>query len=113
MKKFALILVALILIGIGLSIQFFTQNEKLDQTVFQQTTESIGNLQTLDRSLLVLLKESRFDSGFDHSQIYELDYQISEEFDNLRYEALFEEIEKSPDLSVAVDAFKTQFESRE
>jgi len=113
MKKIALILAALILIGIGLSIQFFTQNEKLDQTVFQQTTMSIGNLQTLDKSLLLLLKESRFDSEFDHSQVYELNYQISEEFDNLRYEALFEEIEKSPNLSTAVSAFKTQFESRE
>lgn len=113
MKKIALILAVLILFGVGLGIQFFTQNERLDQTVFQQTTMSIGNLQTLDKSLLLLLKESRFDSEFDHSQVYELNYQISEEFDNLRYEALFEEIEKSPDLSIAVNAFKTQFESRE
>jgi signal transduction histidine kinase len=113
MKKIALILAVLILFGVGLGIQFFTQNEKLDQTVFQQTAMSIGNLQTLDRSLLLLLKESRFDSEFDHSQVYELNYQISEEFDNLRYEALFEEIEKSPDLSTAVNAFKNQFESRE
>ncbi|MFT6407397.1 MAG: signal transduction histidine kinase [Arenicella sp.] len=113
MKKYALILIFLMLIGIGLSIQFLTQDERLDQTVFQQTTESIRNLQALDKSLLLLLNESRFDTDFDHAQIYELDYQISEEFDNLRYEALFEEIEKSPDLSIAVDVFKTQFESRE
>lgn len=113
MKKYALILIILILLGVGLSVQFFTQDEKLNQTVFLETTESIRNLQALDKSLLLLLNQSRFDSEFDHLQIYELDYQISEEFDNLRYEALFEEIENSPDLSASVETFKTQFESRE
>ncbi len=113
MKKYALILIILILLGVGLSVQFFTQDEKLDQTVFLETTESIRNLQALDKSLLLLLNQSRFDSEFDHLQIYELDYQISEEFDNLRYEALFEEIENSPDLSASIETFKTQFESRE
>jgi len=113
MKKYALILIVLILVGVGLGIQFFTQDEKLDQTVFLETTESIRNLQALDKNLLLLLNRSRFDAGFDHLQIYEVDYQISEEFDNLRYEALFEEIEKSAELSASIDQFKTQFESRE
>lgn len=113
MKKYALILIVLILIGVGLGVQFFTQDNKLDQTVFLETTESIRNLQTLDKNLLLLLNQSRFDSEFDHLQIYELDYQISEEFDNLRYEALFEEIEESPEISAAIETFKTQFESRE
>ncbi len=113
MKKYALILIVLILVGVGLGIQFFTQDEKLDQTVFLETTESIRNLQALDKNLLLLLNQSRFDEGFDHLQIYEVDYQISEEFDNLRYEALFEEIEKSAELSASVDQFETQFGSRE
>lgn len=113
MKKYALILIVLILVGVGLGIQFFTQDEKLDQTVFLETTESIRNLQALDKNLLLLLNRSRFDETFDHLQIYEVDYQISEEFDNLRYEALFEEIEKSAELSASVEQFKTQFESRE
>jgi len=113
MKKYALILVFLIMVGVGLGVLFFTQDEKLDQTVFLETTESIRNLQSLDKNLLLLLNQSRFDSEFDHLQIYEVDYQISEEFDNLRYEALFEEIEKNPDLSAAIETFKTQFDSRE
>jgi len=113
MKKYALILIVLILVGVGLGIQFFTQDEKLDQTVFLETTESIRNLQALDKNLLLLINQSRFDEGFDHLQIYEVDYQISEEFDNLRYEALFEEIEKSAELSASVDQFETQFGSRE
>ena len=113
MKKYALILIILILVGVGLGVQFYTQDDKLDQQVFLETTESIRNLQALDKSLLLLLNQSRFDSEFDHLQIYELDYQISEEFDNLRYEALFEEIEASDDLSAAIQRFHTQFTSRE
>ena len=113
MKKYVLILIVLILVGVGLGIQFFTQDEKLDQTVFLETTESIRNLQALDKNLLLLLNQSRFDEGFDHLQIYELDYQISEEFDNLRYEALFEEIEKSAELSASIEQFEAQFGSRE
>lgn len=113
MKKYALIIIVLILLGVGLGVQFFTQDNKLDQIVFIETTESIRNLQTLDKDLLLLLNQSRFDSEFDHLQIYELDYQISEEFDNLRYEALFEEIEESPDISEAIETFRTQFGSRE
>ena len=113
MKKYGLIILILICIGIALGVKFFTQEEKLDQLVFLETTESIRNLQALDKNLLLLLNQSRFDPEFDHSQIYELDYEISEEFDNLRYDALFEEIEQSPELSASVETFKTQFDTRE
>jgi len=113
MKKYAIILLVLIVIGIALSVQLFTQKEKLDQTVFLQTTESIRNLQTLDKNLRLLLNQSRFNTAFDHEQLSELNYQISEEFDNLRFDALFEEIEGSPELSEAVSAFENKFASRE
>jgi len=32
MQKYAIILIILLLVGIGLSVRFFTQDEKLDQT---------------------------------------------------------------------------------
>lgn len=113
MKKYAIILLVLLVIGIGLSIVLFTQEKKLDQTVFLQTTESIRNLQTLDKNLRLLLTQSRYNSKFDHEQLTELNYQISEEFDNLRFDALFEEIEGSPELSEAIDAFEKRFVTRE
>ncbi len=113
MKKYAIILFVLLIIGVGLSVQFFTQDEKLDQTVFLQTTESIRNLQTLDKNLRLLLTQSRFNANFDHEQLSELNYQISEEFDNLRFDALFEEIEGSPELSDAVSAFEEKFVTRD
>jgi len=113
MKKYALILIVLILLGVGLSALFFTQDEKLDQTVFIETTESIRNLQALDKNLLLQLNQSRFNPQFDNEQLGELNYQISEEFDNLRYEALFEEIEQSPPLSEAVSEFEERFGDRE
>lgn len=113
MKKYAIILLVLIVIGIALTVQLFTQEEKLDQTVFLQTTESIRSLQTLDKNLRLLLNQSRFNLKFDHEQLSELNYQISEEFDNLRFDALFEEIERSPELSAAVSAFEEKFVSRD
>ena len=113
MKKYALILVVFILIGIALIARFLTQDQRLDQTVFLQTTESIRNLQALDKNFALLLSQSRFNSTFDHSELSGTNYQISEEFDNLRFDALFEEIEASPGLSSAVSEFETQFLSRE
>lgn len=113
MKKYALILIVFILIGIALIARFLTQDQRLDQTVFLQTTESIRNLQALDKNFSLLLSQSRFNSSFDHSELSDTNYQISEEFDNLRFDALFEEIEASPSLSSAVSEFETQFLSRE
>jgi len=78
-----------------------------------QTTESIRSLQTLDKNLRLLLNQSRFNLKFDHDQLSELNYQISEEFDNLRFDALFEEIEQSPELSAAVSAFEEKFADRD
>lgn len=113
MKKYIIILFLLVSIGVGLAVLFFSQDEKLDQTVFIQTTESIRNLQSLDKNLLLLLNQSRFNPQFDNEQLGELNYQISEEFDNLRYEALFEEIEQSQDLSEAVNQFEEKFGARD
>ena len=113
MKKYAITLGVLAIVGILLTIVLFTQDKKLDQTVFLKTTESIRNLQKLDKNLLVLLNQSRFNSKFDHEQLLETSYQLSEEFSNLRYEALFEEIESSEELSKAVRNFDEQYASRE
>ncbi len=113
MKKYAIILSLLIVVGVGLTITLLTQEEKLDQTVFLQTTESIRNLQTLDKNLLVLLNQSRFNAEFDHDTLLDTHYQLSEEFSNLRYDALFEEIESSPPLSEAVNNFDDRYASRE
>lgn len=113
MKKYAIILSILTLIGLALSVVLFTQEKKLDQTVFIQTTESIQNLQTLDKNLLVLLTQSYFNNQFDHDSLLDTSYQLSEEFSNLRYEALFEEIESSPQLSTAIENFDQHYASRE
>lgn len=113
MKKYAITLFVLTLIGIGLTVLLLTQDEKLDQTVFIQTTESIRNLQTLDKNLLVLLHQSRFNSKFDHDLLTDTSYQLSEEFSNLRFDALFEEIEGSETLGAAVNNFDESYASRE
>ncbi len=113
MKKYAIILLLLIGVGIALSISLFTQEQRLDQTVFQQTTESIRNLQSSDKNLSLLLSRSRYNIGFDHEQLYDVNYEISDEFDNLRFDALFEESEASPRLSEAINRFYDQVITRE
>ncbi|MFT6100001.1 MAG: signal transduction histidine kinase [Arenicella sp.] len=113
MKKYAIILLILGLIGLTLTIQFFNQDQKLDQTVFLQTTESIRKLQTLDKNLRLLLNQSRFNSRFDHHQLRDTNFELSIEFDNLRFDALFEEIENSSKLSQTVTVFEQAFTSRD
>ena len=113
MKFYLLILFTLIVIGLGLAYKVFNEEEKLDETVFLTTTDSIRNLQTLDKNLLILLQQSRFNAQFDSESLSETHYQLSEEFDNLRYDALFEEIEASESLSNAVDNFDEKFFMRD
>ena len=113
MRNYAIILLVLLAIGLTLTVQFFTQDKKLDQTVYLSTTESIRNLQTLDENLRLLLNQSRFNSRFDHHQLRDTNFELSREFDNLRFDALFEEIESSAKLSQTVTAFETAFNTRD
>jgi len=113
MRKYLITLLVLILIGLGLTVQFFTQGQRLDQDVYLRTTESIRSLQTLDKNLRLLLNQSRFNSQFDHHNLRDTHYELSAEFDNLRFEALFEEIESSSQLSGTVTAFEQAFTDRD
>ena len=103
----------MILIGIALTFRFFTQEQQLDKDVFIETTESIRNLQSLDKGLLLLLYQSRYNSEFDNDELADTNLQISEEFDNLRYEALFNEIENNEGIQKATVEFDENFRSRQ
>ena len=113
MKIYATILLLMVLIGIALTVYLVSTGSRLDQTVFQQTTKSIRSLQAIDKTLQQLLTKSQFVGVADHQQLDELNYQLSEEFDNLRYDALFEEIEGSPILSHAVQHADQLFNLRD
>ena len=113
MKKYAFILLGLILLGAVLIWLFLNQDERLDQGVFLSTTESIRNLQALDKNLLIQLHASAYAQNFNSDSLLDIHYEVSEEFDNLRYDALFEEIEGSASLSQAVEAFDDNFAQRE
>jgi len=113
MKKYALIITILILVGLALAFRFFTQEQRLDKDVFIETTESIRNLQALDKNLLLLLYQSRYNSEFDNDELADTNEQISEEFDNLRYEALFDEVKNSANLELAIKKFDEHFQSRQ
>lgn len=99
MKKYILALGLLIIAGIALAYFTIKQNMALDNDVYLETTESIRSLKLLDNNIDILLFRIRYENQNDHEEIDELTLNLSEEFDNLRFEALFEEIESSPMLN--------------
>lgn len=112
MKKYALILTILVLVGLALAFMSFTQGQRLDKDVFIETTESIRNLQSLDKSMLLLIYQSRYDAEFDSDELLDTSQQISEEFDNLRNEALYDEIQLNPELSKSIASFEEYYSLR-
>jgi len=112
MKKYALILTILVLVGLALAFTSFTQGQRLDKDAFIETTESIRNLQSLDKGMLLLIYQSRYDAEFDNDELFDTNEQISEEFDNLRYEALYNEIQQSASLNTSISQFEEYFNTR-
>lgn len=112
MKKYALILTILILVGVALAFTSFNQGQGLDKDVFIETTQSIRNLQSLDKSMLLLIYQSQYNAEFENDELLEINEQISEEFDNLRLDALFDEIQQSQTLRTSITAFDEYFNTR-
>ena len=108
MKKHLIILSILILIGLGLAYITIQQNMLLDNKVYLKTTESVRNLKLLDNQINVLLFGIRHENNDNYGVLEERGTDLSDEFDNLRYEALFEEIESSPALDGATIAFEKE-----
>jgi len=109
MKKYIAIL--LLLITSGAVLGFFTvkQNMELDEEVYLGTTASVRHLKILDNSINLLLFKIRYENGRNYSSLEELIFSTSDEFDNLRFEALFEEIESSPELDSATNDLGEKF----
>jgi signal transduction histidine kinase len=108
MKKYLISLSILILIGLGLAYITIKQNMLLDDEVYLETTESVRNLKLLDNQINVLLFSIRHENNENYGILEERGTALSDEFDNLRYEALFEEIESSPKLDNATIAFEKE-----
>ena len=113
MKKY--ILTLLLLIGIGGVLAYFTiqQNLQLDEEVYLKTTASIRNLKLIDSNINILLFKIRHENQSNYDELEQLGFDINDEFDNLRFEALFEEIEKSPALNEATIAFEQQLTDKQ
>ena len=105
MKKIIFAISFLMLIGAILGYFAFKDNKNLDQEVFIETTDSIRNLVLLDNELNELLLKSRYGIEKDYDKLIDISRKISEEFDNLRFSAAFEEIEQISNLDQAVYAF--------
>lgn len=108
MKKYIVALLALISIGIFLGFLTVKQNMVLDDDVYLSTTESVRNLKIIDNEIDILLFTIHHENNVDYEQVEQRSVDLSEEFDNLRYDALFEEIEASPSLSDATVEFENE-----
>ena len=113
MKKYLFVL--FLLAGFGLVLGYLTvrDNNRLDSEVYLQTSESIRNLKLLSNDVDMLLLSSRLGSVPKHEQLSDAIFAVSEEFDNLRYDALFEEIEANPVLNDAVAEFDNALRTRQ
>ncbi|MEO0367968.1 MAG: ATP-binding protein [Pseudomonadota bacterium] len=89
------------------------QQQTIDQRVFNETMTSFRNLQAKDGYFQQVLRESRYNANLDKESLLDTHYDLSEEFDNLRFEALFEEIEANPSLARATRNFEEKFIQRE
>ena len=105
MKKY--IITLLLLIGLGVVLAYVTlqQNLQYNEEVYLKTTASIRNLKLIDNNINILLFKARHQNQSNYNQLEQLGFALNEEFDNLRFEALFEEIEKSPALNKATISF--------
>jgi len=115
MKKIILIisiLVLLVLGGLLLTYQYLTQDQRLDKDTFIETTESIRNLQALDKNLLLLVYQSRYNSEFESDELLETNEQISKEFDHLRFEALSNAIKNNEALKTTTNKFSEHFQTK-
>jgi len=119
MKKYAIILVILLAIGVALGYQLLTQKQQGGNSAFNQTASSVRSLQTLDRNLTLEMNSSLYNPNYDHEVLFDLNYQIREEFDALRENittnnGLSEDNEENQsELNLALTKFQSRFEERE
>lgn len=105
MKKYTTTILLLIIAGIYLGYLSIKQSTTIDESVYLQTSESVRFLKTLDNSINLLLFRLNYEKESAYTTLDQLNDSISSEFDELRFEALFEEIERSPDLDEKAEDF--------
>ena len=105
MKKYTITVLLLIAAGIYLGYLSIKQSTTIDESVYLETSESVRFLKTLDNSINLLLFKLNYEKANAYTTLDQLNDSISSEFDELRFEALFEEIERSPDLDAKAEDF--------
>ena len=102
MRKYIAIILLLIVIGAVLGYFTFKENQQLKEEIHIKSTEAIRSMKILDNSLNVLLFKVRYGLETNYDKVAQITNELSEEFDYLRYTALFEEIEEFESLNKAV-----------
>ncbi len=105
MKKYTITVLFLIAAGVYLGYLSIKQSTTIDESVYLETSKSVRFLKTLDSSINLLLFKLNYEKVSAYTTLDQLNDSISSEFDELRFEALFEEIERSPDLDAKAEDF--------
>lgn len=120
MKKYAIILVILLAIGVALGYQLLVQKQQGGNSAYNETSSSIRNLQSLNRDLTLEMNNALYNPNYDHDALFDLNYQISEQFDALKNntavsdgESKNTQVGAKSDLEVALDKFNSRFIERE
>jgi len=113
MKKYAIILLVLLVVGVGLTYQLLTKGQEIDGSQFDRITSSLRSLQTMDQELVTQINNSRYNAEFNHDVLFDLNYQISESFDASRFEILTDNVDAESELSTALSRFESQFIERQ
>ena len=120
MKKYAIILVILLAIGVALGYQLLVQKQQGGNSAYNETSSSIRNLQSLNRDLTLEMNNALYNPNYDHDVLFDLNYQISEQFDTLKNntavsdgESKNTQVGAKSDLEVALDKFNSRFTERE
>lgn len=85
MKKIIIAVVVLLLIGLGLAVQVYQENQRLENDFFLETTVSTRRMKAFDNELNSSLLRSRYGLTNDYEAIEQLQDDLDEEFDRLRY----------------------------
>ena len=113
MKRYAIILAILVLVGVALAYYLLVQEKQTGKSVLDEAIVSLGELHVLDQKLNIELNNSRFNLSYNHDTLFDLNFEISEKFDELRFGILIDHIEVGTPVDLALSNFSNNFLERE
>ncbi|MGH1539825.1 MAG: ATP-binding protein [Arenicella sp.] len=93
MKKMIVIVALLLIVGLVLALLVYQENQKLNDSFFVETTSSVRRMKELDSELSTQLLKLRYGLNENYDALADLEAELDEEFDRLRYTGTFVEFD--------------------